>query len=94
MVMTNKTTKETTMQTKTINYLGLNTLALDSEGSHLKVGDIVKIKDDCKCEWTIDKVPSTATIREIYDNGNINLYIGADLNMPNVDPRNFIKLNK
>lgn len=92
MAMTTKTTKET-MQAKTINYLGLNTLALDSKGSHLKVGDVVEVKNSCKCDWTIDKVPSTATIREIYDNGNINLDVGTHL-YPNVDPRDFIKINK
>tara|TARA_R100001440_G_scaffold2633_2_gene7312 strand:- start:1176 stop:1421 length:246 start_codon:yes stop_codon:yes gene_type:complete len=81
------------MKAKTINYLGLNTLVLDVKGSHLKVGDIVKVKDDCKCEWTMDKVPSTATIREIYDNGNINLDVGTNL-FPNVEPNDFIKLNK
>ena len=80
------------MKAKTINYLGLNTLALDVKGSHLKVGDIVKVKDDCKCKWTIDKVPNTATIREIYDNGNINLDVGTHL-FPNVEPTDFIKLN-
>ena len=49
------------MKAQTINYLGLNTLALDVKGSHLKVGDIVKIKEDCKCKWTIDKVPNTVS---------------------------------
>tara|TARA_R100001594_G_C3999470_1_gene254359 strand:+ start:20 stop:304 length:285 start_codon:yes stop_codon:yes gene_type:complete len=94
MVMTTKTTKETTMEVKakTINYDVA--LAVDSKGSHLKVGDIVKVKDDCKCEWTINHVPKKAMIREIHDNGIINLYIDADLNMPNVEPNDFIKLNK
>ena len=92
--MTTKTTKETTMEVKakTINYD--IALAVDSKGSHLKVGDIVKVKDDCKCEWTINHVPKKAMIREIHDNGIINLYIDADLNMPNVEPNDFIKLNK
>jgi len=92
--MTTKTTKEKTMEVKakTINYDVA--LAVDSKGSHLKVGDIVKVKDDCKCEWTINHVPTKAMIREIHDNGIINLYIGADLNMPNVEPNDFIKLNK
>tara|TARA_Y100000389_G_scaffold93074_1_gene89770 strand:+ start:373 stop:612 length:240 start_codon:yes stop_codon:yes gene_type:complete len=69
-------------------------LAVDSKGNHLKIGDIVKVKADCKCEWTINKVPKKAMIREIHDNGIINLYIDADLNMPNVEPNDFIKLNK
>ena len=92
LMTTNKPKDTMQVKAKTINYD--IALAVDSKGSHLKVGDIVKVKADCTCEWTINHVPKKAMIREIHDNGIINLYIDADLNMPNVDPNNVIKLNK
>jgi len=78
------------MEKNTMNYNGVNTLALDVNGTHLKVGDVVKIKKNCECEWTVKNVPNSATIREVYDNGNINLDVGTDL-FPNVDPLEMVK---